>query len=269
MRMRFLSVFLSVLLLCSLGVSQQRYLVSPNQEVIPLTKQQLAANAMRQRLIKAAAKSNKVSAACSNKFTFGYTEDKFPVSSRFGAYHKDVMGQWYVAKATGTIDTVFWDVQPGYTVGAKDSILLLRIHESNIGPTYGPGVRPGPFDPPCQNWGYWIDLTDADQGVAAFPEDANPPGGPWHSTIAHGTSGPPFGSEKWGLGGYPATDHAGIINHVAMLDNGLPCSVVVGENFFINMRVQSINAHVPNDTRTEWATAGFRVTTSDENYPAR
>src|SRR5208283_5606845 len=107
MLMRSLYLFLSLLLLSSFGFAQQRYLVSPNQEVIPLTKGQLASKIIAKRLSKSSARSvNGVTATCGNQFTFGYTEDKYPPTSNFGAYHHDVMGQWYVAPATGTIDTV-------------------------------------------------------------------------------------------------------------------------------------------------------------------
>ncbi len=264
--MRLLSLFLSVLLLCSFAYSQQQYLVSPNQEVIPISKSQLAARELAKRLKKGQATTNKAAAVCTDKFYFGYTEDKFPNTNNFGAFHKDVMGQWYVAPASGTLDTIFWDSFGA--VGAKDSIVKLRVHNSVIGPTFGPGVRPGPYDPPCQSWGYWADNTDNDQGVAAFPEDANPFPGPFHSTINHGTAGPPFSNEIWGLGGFDATMHTAVINHVAMLENGIPCSLTVGQVFFINMRINAAG-HVFPDTRTEFWTAAFHVTPSDENYPSR
>ena len=97
------------------------------------------------------------------------------------------MGEWFVAKATGTIDTIFWFALG--SVGATDSTLYVRVDNSRIGPNYGPGVRPGPWDPPCQNWGYFVNTNDQDQGIAAFPDDATPPNtNAWTSTIA---AGPP------------------------------------------------------------------------------
>jgi len=268
--MRFLSLLLLVLLLSAFAFTQQHYLVSPNQEVIPLTKWQRAAHLVEARSHTTQGRTASSVAGCSNQFTFGYTEDLFPPGNRFGLYHHDVLGQWYVAKATGTIDSLFWDSNGNVGAAVMDSTLKVRIHQSLIGPTYGPGIRPGPFDPPCQNWGYWIDNTDLDQGVAAFPEDANPYPGPFHSTIAHGTAGPPFGSEIWGLGGYPVTMHAGVINEVAMMDLGEACSVSVGQCFFVNFKTYyPAPIHYYPDTRTEFAAAGVTVTTSDENYPSR
>src|SRR5204863_9941842 len=95
---------------------------------------------------------------------------------------------WFVSKVTGIIDTLYWEVLG--SVGAKDSTVYVRIHNSRLGPDYGPGIRIAPHDtwkPPCQNWGYFVNTNAPDQGVAAFPEDATPPGtSTWTSTIATG-----------------------------------------------------------------------------------
>src|SRR5208283_4129322 len=143
--MRYISFILSTLLLNCLSFSQQRYLVSPNQEIIPLTKGQVASKIIANKLKKSNRRLvNGVASGdtCTSQFTFGYTEDKFPPTDDFTGYHKDVLGQWYVAKATGTIDTIFWEATG---VGALDSELIISIHQSNIGQAYGPGIRPGPF----------------------------------------------------------------------------------------------------------------------------
>ncbi|HMD13349.1 MAG TPA: hypothetical protein VKI62_01845, partial [Bacteroidota bacterium] len=76
--MRSLSLFLSILLLSSFGFAQQRYLVSPNQEVIPLTRGQIASKLIAIRLNKLRRTPKGVTATCTNQFTFGYTEDKYP-----------------------------------------------------------------------------------------------------------------------------------------------------------------------------------------------
>jgi len=270
--MKFLFLPLMVLIVSALALSQQHYLISPSQEVIPLKKWQRVAHLIEARSHTAAAYSVSGAEGCSSQFTFGYTEDLYRVTNGFYLYHHDVLGQWYVAKATGTIDSIFWDAPAGGTVGAAvmDSTITVRIHNSVIGPLYGPGIRPGPFDPPCQNWGYWIDNTDLDQGVAAFPEDANPYPGAFHSTIAHGVAGPPFSNEIWGLGGFPVTMHYGTINSVAMLDLGEACSVSVGQVFFVSMKTKyPAPIHYYPDVQTDFAVSAFHVSTSDENYPSR
>ena len=270
--MRFLFFLPVVLFASAFALSQEHYLVSPNQEVIPLKKWERAAHIVEARSHTVAGRMPAGTTGCTDQFTFGYTEDVYPVTNGFFLYHHDVLGQWYVAKATGTIDSIFWDASVGGTVGpaVMDSTIVVRIHNSNVGPSYGPGIRPGPFDPPCQNWGYWEDNLDLDQGVAAFPEDANPYPGAFHSTIAHGTAGPPFANEIWGLGGFPATMHQGTINEVAMFDAGQACSVSVGQVFFISMKTAyPAPIHYYPDVQTDFAVSGFHVSTSDENYPSR
>ncbi|MBI4547079.1 MAG: hypothetical protein HY707_03805, partial [Ignavibacteriae bacterium] len=261
--MRLLSLVLSILLLCSIMVGQKRFLVSPNNEVIPLTKEQSAALEVQKRVTQTTASS----AVCTDKFTFGYTTDNYPPNVNFGAMHKDVMGEWFVAPAAGTIDTVFW-FSLG-SVGALDSLLYVRIHNSAIGPDSGPGVRPGPFNPPCANWGYWVNTNDLDQGVAAFPEEATDSN--WVSTYlpSTATSFPPFHNEIWGLGGFPVVQRPNQVRFARMLDLGYSPTVSIGQKFFISQRVNGPPTHV-DDSRTEWATLGYTAAnTADPNYPSR
>jgi len=266
--MRFLTVVLAVLLVCGVVAAQQKYLVTSNQEVRPLDKRgETAAKEIAKRL---AAERLQTAAGCTNKYTFGYSLELYPGNNNFGGYHKDVLGQWYVAKASGTIDTVFWYAYNA--VGAKDSIVKIRIHNSVIGPDYGPGVRDYAhgvnFPPPCQNWGYWVNANDNDQHVAAFIEEATDT--TWHSTInnAPQPSRPPFANEIWGLGGQDAYMHSQKVCNYSMMTIGIPCSVVVGQKFFVSQKVNA-PGHVSPDTRTEWFAWGGRVTNTDENYPAR
>ena len=161
------ALLLAATLILSLSVhAQQRYLVAPNSEVIPLTPQESAVEVAKSRSLRSSASAE----SCPDKFTFGYSPGIYTVNGNFGSYHRDVLGEWFVAPASGTIDSIFWFNRA--LIGAYDSTVYLRVHRSNIGPAYGPGARPGPFNPPCQNWGYWENLNDLDQHVAAFIEDA-------------------------------------------------------------------------------------------------
>jgi len=268
--MRFFSLFLSVLLLSAVMSAQKRYLVSPNEEVIPVEPGKSAAAAIKEWKQRVTSSTN---GACSSVFYFGYPQSLYPINSNFGAYHRDVMGQWFTAPATGTIDTVFWEQWTN--VNSYDSTLFLRIHNSYIGPSYGPGIRPGPFDPPCQNWGYWVNTGDADQGVAAFIEEATDTN--WVSTINNSAvpSGPPFGAEMWGFGGVAVQAHAATLNSYDLTGLGAP-AVTVGDRFFISQRVNFNPADIPgghreqtDEGRTEWGASGFTVSTNDADYPAR
>lgn len=263
-------LFLVIALLLNSGVvtlGQKRYLVSKNDEVIPLRKGESAISVMAKRTGRS---SISTTVNCGNRFIFGYPEDKFPSTNGFFARHKDVMGEWFVAKATGTIDTIFWEMLG--LVGAKDSTAYVRIHNSRIGPDYGPGIynETSSWGPPCQNWGYFINTTDLDQGVAAFPDDATPVGNStWTSTIAKGPPTlPPFTASLWGFGGYGVTLHANQINTLALIDGGSMLDVTVGQKFFLSQRVKGLDTHTEDDL-TLWAASGFHVDNKDESYPSR
>lgn len=263
--MRLMSLFLSVLLLSSVMFAQKKYLVSSHDEVIPLRRGESPASVIAKRSGRDLSSLN---AVCTSHFTFGYPEDIFPATSNFGAYHKDVMGEWFVAPASGTVDTIFWEALGA--VGALDSTLFMRVHKSEIGPAYGPGVRPGPFPPPCQNWGYWANTNDLDRGVAAFIEEATDT--TWKSTILSVATPtrPPFSDLLWGFTGVPVIDHAGKINSIAMLSIGQSLPVVSGDRFFISQRVKGPVSHPTyTESRTEFAASGFRASTTDVNYPSR
>lgn len=250
--------------------SQQRYLVSPKAEVIPLSPDESAAEVVKARSLRSLSSDG----ICPDKFVFGYSPDAYTINSNFGSYHRDVLGEWFTAPASGTIDSIFWSNRA--LVGAYDSTVYLRVHRSNIGPAYGPGARPGPFNPPCQNWGYWQNTNDLDQQVAAFIEDATDTA--WVSTI-NGTSlqtTPPFGEELWGLGGFAVRIRPNSVGVAAMADLAAPITIATGDRFFISLRVaheaDSSGGHREQDTgehRTEWNSSGFRVRANDDDYPSR
>ncbi|HLB00684.1 MAG TPA: hypothetical protein VJO14_04795, partial [Bacteroidota bacterium] len=260
-------LILTFLILISCDTSgQKRYLVSPTSEVYEITSDQSALSLVRKLngADRAAA-----SGVCTDRATFGYPLTAFPVTQVYKTFPKDIIGQWFVAKATGTIDTVFW-YMPG-EINTYDSTLYSRIQQSNIGPDYGPGVRPGPYDPPCQSWGYWINTNDPDQGVAAFIEEATDT--TWVSTINGPVpSVPPFNPEIWGWGGVALKARPGI-NYYDLGFLGAPF-VTVGDKLFISFRVNfnpSYHQHLHwwELGSTEFALSGFRVTPSDEDYPSR
>ncbi len=247
--------------------SQQRYLISPNSEVIPLSQEENSATIIQRRSHGIASSAD----TCTDKFTFGYHPEAFPITSSFGSYHRDVIGQWFVVPASGTIDTIFW--MNSSTIGAYDSTIYLRVHRSNISKEYGPGARPGPFNPPCQNWGYWRNTNDPDNGIAAFIEDATET--TWISTINSPVpSTPPFGEELWGLGGYPVRIKPNAVNFAVMSDLNGPIDVKVGDKIFISMRINHENnaegGHIEAGTevRTTWGASGFRTSTGDPDYPS-
>ncbi len=267
--MRFVSMFLSLLVMCSLVSAQKKYLVSPNDEVIPLRRGESAAQAIAKRT--GIGSPSSASSVCGTRFTFGYPEDLFPANVNFGAFHKDVMAEWFQLPATGTIDTIFWESLG--SIGALDSTIFMRIHRSRIGPTYGPGANgSNPFAAPCQSWGYYKNTADLDQGVTPFVDDATDTN--WVSTIHFAHPGSPatqavtIGDALWG--GVLGVGHVlkpGAFNFEAMLAFDT-MKVTKGDLIWISQRVKGPVGHTV-DARTEWAAYGFRVTLDNENYPAR
>ena len=263
--------FVFFLLFATTGLAQQRILISPHNVIVPLQKGESAESYVLKKNMRTISST---SGDCSNKFIFGYPTDLYVPNWINSYYHKDVAGQWYVAKAAGAIDTVFW-YNNGET-GALESLVYLRIFQSNIGPDFGPGIPPYPA--PCQSWGYWLNTDDIDQGVAAFREDASDT--TWYSTINElqngrivPKSGPPFENEKWGQGVGAAVTHRRGLNKMWLGINDLPCSLSVGEKFFISFKINSGPDHVISENEPNYTGLGLwssdPLTTTDEDWPAR
>ena len=240
--MRFLTSVLCVLFLSGVVAAQKRYLVSPNQEVMPLPPGQTPEKLISKYMKEKAASG--LSAACGGEVTFGYDPGHNPPDVVFGFTHKTTMGEWFVAPASGTIDTFYFTCS-GVGPSCVDSQAYVRIFESFIGPTHGPGAFPGPYPSPCRSWGYWVSTNDADQGVAAFREDASDT--TWHSTIETngGTvaSFPPFGNSIWGFSGFPVKLRVGVANKVAMEDLST-LTITKDQVFFFSLRMNSPPQHL-------------------------
>ncbi|HLA99764.1 MAG TPA: hypothetical protein VJO14_00135, partial [Bacteroidota bacterium] len=258
-----ISYLIAVVLAVSVSApAQKRYLVSPDQEIIPLEPGSAGSSFIRElRNLDRSA----TPAYCGD----GYIIDPPPLNVSFNARHKDVMGQWYIAPAAGTIDTIFWTTgQIGDWL--SDSTAFVRVHRSNINPLYGPGVRPGPFNPPCQPWGYWINTNDLDMGITAFPELATDT--TWISTYPGPgiPSTPPIGENIWGTSsGYPVRLKSDALNMV-VVDDLAPLTVAAGDVFFISVELSYRDPVLPVVEIPTWFYASqWTVTTSDGDYPSR
>src|SRR5262245_3075699 len=100
------------------AVAQQKYLVSPTDDFIPITKGTSAVSILQTKFGRDVASA---ASACTDQAMFGYPPSLYPSTVNHVGRHKDVMGMWFVAKATGTIDTLFWNTLS--TIGALDSQL--------------------------------------------------------------------------------------------------------------------------------------------------
>ncbi len=261
----FLCLLLSFLFLSGIAHAQKKkYLVSPSQEVIPLSKGESAAQVSE--FMKSF--SRKASASCSEDITYGFDPEKFPFTDNFGFYHRNVCGQWFTIPADGNIDTVFFhtynQVGPGpEKPGSMDSTIYFRIFTSYLDETHGPGVSPE-YRPPCTSWGYWVNTNDNDQGVAAFREDASDT--TWIPTnLVMGDaveSFPPFGNSIWGLNGFPIDKvRPNSIIKVAMEDLQ-PLTVRAGDHIFVSFRIPSVQ-HLDEATQD----IRFEIWASSLNVP--
>jgi len=234
-----------LLFLTPMAHSQKRYLVSPTNDVIPLKNGESARTVIEKFRIQQ--QKQKRATATVQDSRIGYPPDMNPVDGTFLAFHKDVVGMWFESPASGSIDSIFW--VSGFSVGAMDSIIFLRVFQSNINAQSGPGHPPYP--PPCVNWGYYVSTQDFDQGLSPFIEDATDT--TWHSTVSGTTpSFPPARFNIWGFSGIAVIDHVNSVNSLAMSEIGIPLDVQCGDEFFITMRPNSPNAHVENDVATTW-----------------
>ncbi|MBI4548701.1 MAG: hypothetical protein HY707_12015, partial [Ignavibacteriae bacterium] len=256
---------LIVLILTTTAIAQERLLVSPDDEVIPLHQGESAFEVFRQRLLKPSS-----TVVCSDQLIFPPPCPPWsiclpPNNNIFGAFHKDVMAMRFTAPATGTIDTLYWLM---FNIGALDSVVVIRLFESNIYKGQGPGYPP--YHPPCVPWGYYLNSSDLDQWIAPFRDEATDTN--WISTYTPSTvqSFDPFGEELWGGGGFPVRALPNSVKVLPMDVLGYKPTVQRSEEFFITMKVNSPPYHPdPKDSRTEWSAHGLKVTPNDYYYPSR
>lgn len=177
---------------------------------------------------------------------FGYPPALCPPDTTLEAHHKDVISSWFVSPFIGSIDTIF--IQMGDSIGAKDSLLYVRIHRSKVNEGTGPGYG---YPPPPTPWGYWINTNDLDQGVAAFPEDGTNP--TWQSTVDGDTpSFPLFDEELWGLSAFPVRARPNQPVIIPMDELPTPINVTEGDVFFVSARVNGPAGHPTGESSTDF-----------------
>ena len=253
-------ILLLTLLSATLAGAQQRIVVSPNDEIVPLKRGEGSLEAVQRYMQHNKERATRTS--CSNPMMFGRWWEE--PTAFWEMHHKDIFAQWFVAPADGVIDSIF--VLLGSPVNA-DSTLFLRIMGSCIyngsGPGYGQfapylphwsGFDSNELIPIC--WGYFHNTNDLDgqahnpeSGVAAFPQDATPSDSTaWVSSLSREflfapTTFPPTGGETWGLTGYPFNIHSNGINTFDLHILDAP-TVQAGQPVFVAFRVpSSSNVH--------------------------
>jgi hypothetical protein len=190
--------------------------------------------------------------------TYSYTQVSIPGDyqcyscsfdhiSPLTAHQRDVLGQQFVVFGTGTLDTFYFQVGKISSVSQQ---VKIRIFKSMVGTRSGPGF--GSYDGGTQNWGYYPNANDPEEGITPFKDIATDTH--WVSTISGLTpSFSPLGNEIWGFGGYIVTLIPDSLNKVVLSDLGFSPSVTGGDSIFVTMEiVPSANPDLANEFMVSW-----------------
>lgn len=203
-------VLLLFCIMLTQALSQERILVSPQGEIIPLAKDQSAYRT-------ALEKSSSPNVNCENYGTFGYPPYLFPPVlpeppvdiTGYPLSHKQVLAILFVPPSNGTLDSIYWLIMPSYLGEVHTIPMTIRIFRATIDAKKGFGtVINNNFLP----WGYFINTNDIDQGITGYHDEATNP--QWICTNQDSTWDP-LGEELWGYGGFyiPMRMDAGIHIH--------------------------------------------------------
>jgi hypothetical protein len=255
--MRFGVLIVSIMLLTASLSAQKRYVVSSGGDVVPIKPGKSAMS----EIMKSSRQAKIVNsqASCTPSRTFGNLRSEHNTAGSFVNFvhaHKDLIGIWFEAPTSGTIDSVF--IQLGdYSLAGFPGHLTMRMHHSNLRTGHAPGWDPY-IAPPRLCWGYFLNTADEDTankgfGIAAFPDDATDTN--WvnayslnnrgtavqdHYYVLVDTTLPgfaPAAEEIWGSGGgLDIVAHNAAAASVDLADLGRPV-VAKGYPFFISFRV--------------------------------
>jgi len=252
--MRLGALLLSVMLLSSALFAQKHYAVSSSGDILLIPQGKSASEVISQQVNKNKS-SFGTAAACVPSQEYGNIPALHPTGTLISFYsgHKDLIGIWFEAPASGAIDSVFirtFDhIGDTLTTGGK---LILRIHHSSVATGHGPGWDPY-VAPPKVCWGYFNNSFDLDAGLAAFPDDASDT--TWVSTYASNNIASavtahygvtvdttiktfaPAAEEIWGLGGVEVPVKLNSVQGISLGSLPPKPEVTKGYPFFITFRV--------------------------------
>ncbi|MFI5253536.1 MAG: FlgD immunoglobulin-like domain containing protein [Bacteroidota bacterium] len=182
--MRLGALIVSILLLSASLFAQKRYVVSSNGDSYLIPKGKSALSIIQRQLNKPV-KAVNGAPVCTPSQTFGnvpWLHTHIPYTAFLHA-HQDIAAYWYEAPASGTIDSVYlWMSSDSFSSPDGKGYpgkLTFRMHHGNLYTGHGPGYG-GLMKPPRECWGYFLNTTDLENGIAAFPDDATDKH--WHST---------------------------------------------------------------------------------------
>ena len=209
---------LSTLIAASVALSQQRVVLTPDGEAVPVGRGQSALELIK-KSARVEPEEPAVSPPCPGRVPIGVVPGTPTVN--FGFNYGDVAAMIYTSPYEGAIESVYF--MSFGSVAIPDSTAFLRIMGANTS-----GI-------PATTWmGYCIDTNAISCDtpplyMTAFPDEAT---GPCSGTI------PITENEMWGLGGAPVTWHTGTtVTGVRMMDLGYEPQVTAGDSFAICIRV--------------------------------
>ncbi len=187
-----------LLLLCIITthtLCQNRILISPEGEIIPLAKDRSAYKTVLER-------SSSQTISCENYGTFGYSAYVYPpvlpepgFVAGYGISHKQVLAILFNPPSNGTLDSLCWLIMPSYLGEVLKFPMTIRVFRSNIDAKIPYGTSSTNYMP----WGYYINTNDLDQGITGYHDEATDPN--WIGTNQD-SSWDPLGEELWGYGGF-------------------------------------------------------------------
>lgn len=245
----FVAIF-AILVMATAAFAQQRYLLTPGGEAIPLKMDQ---GVLKVAMDHQLAGPQSVLAACVPGGTVG---DIGPGNTNFGFGNGDVCLQRLIAPVTGVIESVYFRSYLENTI--PDSSCSIRIFNSTW-----TAANPEPAGIIC--WGYYRWPSDPTAVSFASPYADDPGVTGWKANTPGAFD--PNGAEIWGLGGYSTTWHRaadanGYINAVSMMDLGVEPPVTAGQAFNVNIRVPSLVTPPPTD-RSEMLSVTADISVSD------
>jgi len=221
--MRTFRGLLLILIVTCIASSQERVLLTPQGEVIPVGNSQSALELIKTSAAGAAQEPSPPP-VCPGSVPIGVVPGSPTVN--FGYNYGDVAAMIYTTPYAGVIESVYF-MSYG-SVAIPDSTASLSIMWAN---TTGLGATA---------WmGFWPDsnaISCDSIPISPFPapymSEATGPYIPGYVGYA------PVAEERWGLGGYPVVWHTGTtITGVRMMDLGYEPTVTAGDSFGVCIRV--------------------------------
>jgi len=223
---QFLVLAMALLVFCSLGSAQTRYVVSPGKDARVLPKGKSALEVARQAGWTNETNVTVSGGGCPTSVTTPWRGS----GTNFGFNDGDVSLMRILAPVTGVIESLYFEALLTSTV---DSSVSVRIFES--------AFTPGNPEPAGTSWLGWYEYPSDPNGVGTAPFADIPGVTSW--IVGDSALSPwgfdPNGAEIWGFGGYPTTWHSNTVTGIAMIDLGVEPNVNQGDYFNVNFAFPS------------------------------